>query len=90
MEWIHRELRRKGVTLQLLWQEYKQNYPDGYQYSQFCDLYHRWCGTLDITMRQTYRAGEKLFIDYAGQTVPVVDRITGEIRQAQIFVAVLG
>ncbi|MEW6439287.1 MAG: IS21 family transposase, partial [Pseudomonadota bacterium] len=87
---IHRELRRKGVTLQLLWQEYKQDHPDGYQYSQFCEHYRRWRRTIDITMRQEHRAGEKLFVDWAGQTVGVVDSATGEIRQAYIFVAVLG
>lgn len=90
MEWVHRELRRQGVTLQLLWLEYKQDHPDGYQYSQFCELYRQWRDKLDVVMRQTHRAGEKLFIDYAGQTVPVVDRATGELRQAQVFVAVLG
>lgn len=87
MEWIHRELRRKGVTLQLLWAEYKQAHPDGYQYSQFCDHYHCWGDKLDLVLRQTHRAGEKLFLDYVGQTMPVVDPKTGEIQQAQIFVA---
>jgi len=91
-EWavIHQELRRKGVTLGLLWQEYKAAHPAGYQYSQFCELYHRWADTLEPCLRQFYRAGEKLFVDYAGQTMPVVDRQTGEVRQAQIFVAVSG
>ena len=87
---MHRELRRKGVTLFLLWQEHKETYPEGYQYSRFCQLYRDWQGKLDIAMRQEHRAGEKLFVDYAGQTVPVIDRTTGEERQAQIFVAVLG
>jgi len=87
---IHRELKRKGVTLFLLWQEYKELYPEGYQYSRFCYLYRDWQGKLDIVMRQEHRAGEKLFVDYAGQTMPVIDRTTGEERQAQIFVAVLG
>lgn len=91
MEWIHRELRRKGVTLQLLWAEYKQMHPtEGYQYSQFCQRYYQWRQRLNLVMRQNHRAGEKLFIDYAGQTVPVTDPATGEVRQAQIFVAVLG
>jgi len=91
-EWpaIHQELRRKGVTLGLLWQEYRAAHPDGYQYSQFCELYRRWESALEPVLRQHYVAGEKLFVDYAGQTVPVVDRRTGEVRQAQIFVAVLG
>jgi transposase len=87
---LHRELRRKGVTLQLLWHEYKTEHPDGYQYSRFCDLYRTWCARLDLVMRQDHRAGEKLFVDYAGQAVDVVDPETGEIRPAQIFVAVLG
>jgi len=87
---IHRELRRKGVTLQLLWQEYKAGHPDGYQYTRFCDLYRKWSGKLDLPMRFDHKAGEKMFVDYAGQTVPVVDRLTGEIREAEIFVAVLG
>jgi len=87
---LHQELARKGVTLALLWQEYKAQHPDGYQYSRFCDLYRAWLTTLDRCLRQEHRAGEKLFVDYAGQTAPVQDRRTGEIRQAQIFVAVLG
>lgn len=87
---IHRELKRPGVTLFLLWQEYKAIYPDGYQYSAFCTHYRHWESQLDLVMRQSHRAGEKLFIDYAGQTVPVIDRTTGEGRAAQIFVAVLG
>jgi transposase len=87
---IHRELKRKGVTLMLLWEEYKTRHPSGLQYSQFCDRYRAWAGKLDLVMRQHHRAGEKLFVDYAGQTVAVVDRSTGEVRQAQIFVATLG
>ena len=87
---LHQELARKGVTLALLWQEYKAQHLDGYQYSRFCDLYGAWRTTLDRCLRQAHRAGEKLFVDYAGQTVSVQDRHTGAIRQAQIFVAVLG
>lgn len=87
---VHNELRRKGVTLELLWQEYKAEQADGFQYSAFCDHYRHWRCRLSLTMRQTHTPGEKLFIDYAGQTVPVTDGTTGEIRQAQIFVAVLG
>lgn len=89
-EYVHKELRRKDMTLQLLWVEYKEEHPDGYQYSQFCEHYNRWRGKLDVVMRQTYKAGEKLFIDYAGQTVPIIDRETGEIREAQIFIGVMG
>ena len=88
---IRKELQsRKHVTLQLLWQEYKESHPQGYQYSQFCDLYHRWRKKLDLTLRQTYRAGEKLFVDYAGQTVPITDSHTGAVQPAVLFVAVLG
>jgi transposase len=87
---VHTELRRPGVTLQLLWEEYPSVHPDGYRYSRFCDLYRTFAGRIDRVMRQEHRAGEKLFVDYAGHTVAVIDRRTGEIRQAQIFVAVLG
>lgn len=89
-EQVHKELSRKGVTLQLLWREYKQVHPDGYQSSQFCDLYRNWRGALDASLRQTYKGGEKMFVDYAGQTMPVRDRLVGEIREAEIFVAALG
>ena len=87
---VHKELKRKGVTLALLWQEYKEKHPGGYRYSWFCHLYKSWAGKLDLVLRQEHRAGEKMFVDYAGQTVPIVNRVTGEIRQAQVFVAVLG
>jgi transposase len=87
---LHQELRRKGVTLQLLWLEYKAAHPEGYQYSQFCAHYRRWCGRLDLVLRQEHQAGEKAFVDFAGQTVPVVDRESGEVREVQIFVGVLG
>lgn len=87
---VHRELRRKGVTLDLLWQEHKTEHPDGYRYSSFCAHYRQWVGRLSVSMRQTHAPGEKLFVDYAGPTVPVTDPMTGEIRQAAIFVAVLG
>jgi transposase len=88
--WVHRELRKKSVTLELLWQEYKAAHPDGYRYSWFCEHYRQWVGKLSVTMRQTHTPGEKLFVDYAGQTVPIIDSMTGEIRYAQLFVAVLG
>jgi transposase len=87
---IEQELRRKGVTLQLLWQEYKTAHPDGLQYSAFCDRYARWRSSRDLVLRQQHTPGEKLFLDYAGQTADVIDRHTGVIRHAQIFVAVLG
>jgi transposase len=87
---VHRELRRKGVTLDLLWQEYKAEHPSGYHYSGFCAHYRRWVVRLSVSLRQTHTPGEKLFIDYAGPTVPITDAMTGEIRQAAIFLAVLG
>jgi transposase len=88
---VHRELRKRGVTLALLWEEYRAGHPDdGYGYSRFCELYRRWEGRLTPTMRQHHAAGERAFVDYAGDTVEVVDSTTGEVRQAQIFVGVLG
>lgn len=87
---VHRELaRHKGVTLQLLWLEYREAHPDGYQYSRFCDRYREWRGRLDVVLRQVYRAGEKAFVDYAGPMVEVTDRRTGEIQEAKVFVGVL-
>lgn len=88
---VQRELKRhKGVTLRLLWQEYTSEHADGYAYSRFCELYGEWLEGIDVTMRQDHRAGEKLFVDYAGVTVPIHSRTGGEAREAQIFVAVLG
>lgn len=92
LPWVHRELRRKGVTLQLLWQEYSQAHAGQatYQYTQFCQNYHDYAGAQRRSMRQVHRAGEKLFIDYAGPTMAIVNPDTGELRRAHIFVAVLG
>jgi transposase len=89
---IHQELHRKGVTLQLLWEEYVEAHGAGatYRYSAFCQHYAQFCASLKRSMRQTHRAGEKLFADYAGQTLPLIDALNGEITQANIFVAVLG
>lgn len=87
---IHRELSKKHVTLSLLWTEYKQEHPEGYQYTQFCELYKRWSGKLSVTMRQKHRAGEKVFVDYAGTPFEIVDPQTGEICSTQLFVGVLG
>jgi len=87
---INQECKRQGVTLFLLWQEYRERHPQGYQYSWFCHQYRLWQGQQDLVMRQDHRGGEKLFVDYAGQRVAIVDPRTGEIREAQIFVAVLG
>ena len=89
--YVHKELRRKNVTLQLLWVEYREAHPDGYGYSQFCNLYRSWRGGVDVVMRQVHTAGEKLFVDFPGDTVPVWDRRTGEVLlRAELFVAVAG
>lgn len=88
---IHSELRQhKHLTLQLLWEEYRQAHPDGYRYSRFCYLYQRWRSKLDVVLRQEHKAGEKMFVDWAGATIPVHDRHTGEVGQALLFVAALG
>ena len=88
---VHRELQRhKGVSLQLLWLEYRAVHPNGYQYSWFCERYRAWRERLDVVMRQVYRAGEKAFVDYAGPKFPVVDRSTAEVCDAMVFVGVLG
>ncbi len=87
---VHRELARPGVTRQLLWEEYKAAHPEGLQYTAFCVHYQRWLATQELVFRQVHAPGEKLFVDYAGHTVPIVDRHSGQERTAQIFVAVLG
>ncbi len=84
------ELKKKNVTKFLLWQEYRSANPKGYNYSWFCEHYRRWLGTRDLSMRQTHHAGEKLFVDYAGHTIAIIDARTGDISKAEIFVAVLG
>ena len=89
-EMVHRELRRAHVTLMLLWTEYRERCPDGFGYSWFAERYRAYAERLDIVMRQEHRAGEKLFIDFAGSTIPIVDRDTGVITGAQLFVAALG
>ncbi|MFQ5506838.1 MAG: IS21 family transposase [Planctomycetota bacterium] len=87
---IHQELRRKGVTLQLLWVEYLEAHPGGYRYSQFCELYRRFRKKLSPSMRQIHRAGEKAFVDFAGQKIEWVDPRTGEVQSCELFVGVLG
>ncbi len=88
--YIHSELKKNGVTLMLLWEEYLANNTGGYRYTQFCHHYRMWRGHISPSMRQVHRAGEKMFVDFAGHTIPVVNRLSGEIKDAQIFVAVLG
>ena len=87
---VHKELKRRAVTLLLLWEEYRAEHTDGYGYSRFCDLYRLWRQTISPTMRQTHGPAEKLFVDFAGDTMPVFDATTGTERRAHVFVAVLG
>jgi transposase len=88
---LHEELQRHPhLTLQLVWEEYRRDHPDGYAYSRFCELYREWRQRLDVVLRQEHKAGEKLFVDYAGDTIPIYDPTGGPERQASVFVAVLG
>jgi len=88
---VHDELQEhRNVTLRLLWEEYKKAEPGGYQYSRFCDQYRSWACRLDRCMRQEHVAGEKVFVDYAGDSLCVIDRDSGERRKAYLFVSVLG
>ena len=87
---VHQELRRPNVTLQLVWQEYHQTHPQGYGYSRFCQLYQRWAGTLEPSLRQVHVPGEKMFVDWAGQTVPIRRPGAEMVTEASLFVAVLG
>jgi transposase len=85
-----REMKRPGVNLTVLWEEYGAAHPGGYSYSRFCELYREFERRLSPIMRQHHVAGDRVFVDYSGKTVPIVDRLTGQIHPAQIFVAVLG
>jgi transposase len=87
---IHKELGRQSVTLLLLWQEYRRAQPEGYGYSRFCQLYQSWAGTLDPVLRQVHLPGEKMFVDWAGQTMPLHNDQDGRVSAAHLFVAVLG
>ncbi len=87
---VHAEMKRRGVTLALLWQEYRGDHPQGFAYSWYCESYGGWKKRISPTMRQTHVAGEKLFVDWAGDTIGVIDPATGEERRARIFVAALG
>jgi transposase len=89
-EWVYRELRKKGVTLQLLWREYREIHTGGLSYSQFCDRYRAYTKATTPVMRQIHKGGEKTFVDYAGMTVPWIDPVAGEVHEAQIFVGCLG
>jgi transposase len=87
---IHAELARKGVTRMLLWQEYKARHPEGCQYSAFCRDYEAWLGRQDAIMRFEHVPGDRLFVDYSGLTMDIVDRTSGEVRKAEVFVAAMG
>jgi len=87
---VHEELKKRNVTLRLLWTEYRETYPQGYGYSQYCELYRRYTHKLDPPMRLHHKAGEKLFVDYAGDTIPVTDPESGEMHEVPIFVATWG
>lgn len=87
---VHFELKKKHVTKMLLWQEYREQHPDGYQYSQFCEHYNQWADSLHVTMRQHHRAGEKAFVDFSGDGIDIIDPRTGECQVAKLFIAVLG
>jgi transposase len=87
---VHRELKRKGVTKELLWQEYKEQCPTGFQYSSFCDKYKAWLGKINVTMRLNHLAGDKVFSDFAGAKLKITDKVTGEVTPAHIFVCALG
>jgi len=87
---VHQELKRRHVTLMILWEEYRAEAADGHGYSRYCQLYSEWKRCLAATMRQTHLAGDKLFVDWAGDKVPIIDQLTGEVHEASIFVAVMG
>lgn len=88
--WIDTELRRVGVTLELLHLEYLREHPDGYRYTAFCDVYRQWRSRRGLVMRQQHKAGEKAFVDYSGKRPSIVDPTTGEVLEVELFVAVLG
>ena len=87
---VHRDLRRPNMTLALLWEEYRAGAANGFGYSWFCDLYREWAGRLKPTRHLVHTAGERLFVDFAGHGMEVIDGASGEMRRAEIFVAVLG
>jgi transposase len=88
--YIHRERRKPGVTLELLHLEYLEQHPDGYRYTQYCEIYRRWLTQRGLSMRQVHRAGEKLFVDYSGKKPTIIDHTTGELIEVELFVAALG
>jgi len=87
---VWKELKRKHVTKMLVWQEYRESQADGLGYSQFCECYKHWVRSQGLTMRREHKAGEKVFVDFSGDGIPIVDPLTGEVTIAKLFVAVLG
>ncbi len=90
MEWVYQEMKRKHVTLQLLWEEYRKEHPDGYGYTRFCGYYKAFKSKQEVSLRQEYKAGERMFVDWAGDTITLWDPKTGESRQVSLFLAILG
>jgi transposase len=90
MEYIDRELRRPGVNLSLLWHEYKLEHPDGVQYTQYCERYRKWAGTRQVSLHIRHKAGEKMFVDWVGDTMTVINSETGEATTANLFVSAIG
>lgn len=88
--YIHAEYKKKGVTLELLWGEYREEHPDGLGHTQFCEHYKQYVKSLDLVMRQEHKAGDKAFSDFAGKTLPITNADTGEVRPAHLFVCTLG
>ena len=86
---VHQQLQKPHVTLQSLWEEYEEVNPHGYRYSRFCELYQRWRHKQDVVLRQQHKPGERMFVDWAGATIPIHNRSTGEISAAPLFVATL-
>jgi len=84
------ELPRKGVTRQILWAEYRNRYPDGYSYSQFCEYLSQWLDRKDVSLHIEQQPGDRMYVDFAGSKMPIADPYTGEIKQVEVFVAVLG
>lgn len=89
-EGIWKQMQRKGMTLRLQWLRYKDKHSDGYQYSQFCEYYNRWCKKKNVSMHQEHRAGVNTEVDYAGSTLPLTDPLTGVVKQVPVFVSALG
>lgn len=87
---LHHDMQKRDMTMQLAWEEYRTQTPNGISYSQYCRQYRKWCKTIKVSLRQTHRAGESIFIDFCGRTIPIRDKETGEVWKAQVFVGVLG